>query len=152
MKTHGFKSCIVINVYPLDIYCQLKKLLVIHNKSPRFMSHAISILLTNQSQLQPKTRVRGAQSHIGKHLKSHCRPRWRRLAWRLWVPYHAYFSTGLFYLTWRIFANAYTWISNIMCKLSKPSYCFSIFFAFKDICSQIGYEISFFVKNFDFQK
>ena len=68
-----------------------------------------------------KAHVRGAQLHIVKHLKSLCRPHWHRLARRLPLSYHEYFSTGLFYLIWRILADAYTWISNIMCKLSKPS-------------------------------
>ena len=90
----------------------------------RFKGRTINVLLTNQSQLSPrdvtKALVRGAQLHIVKYLKSLCRLHWHQLAWRLPVSYHAY----LFYLTWRILADAYTWISNIMCKLSKPSLLF----------------------------
>ena len=80
-----------------------------HNKSSRFKGRAINVSLTNQSWVHlkgvAKAHVRGAQSHIGKHSKSHCRPRWHRQAWRLSMSYHAYFSTGLFYLTWRIWGQ-----------------------------------------------
>ena len=81
--TQGFKSCIVISIYPLDIPLITKKLqnikiidkltsyLALHNKSSRSKSRAIKVMLTNQSQVLPKgvtnADVREAQSHIGEH-------------------------------------------------------------------------------------
>ena len=74
-KTHGFNSCIVISVYPLDIppikkamniviIDKLTSLLIIHNKSSQFKGRTINALLTNQSQVHPKgvkkADVRGA--------------------------------------------------------------------------------------------
>ena len=76
-NTHGFNSCIVISVYPLDIpLIQKLQNIIIHNKLSRFKGRAIIVLLTNQSQVHlkgvTKAHVRGAQSHIDKHSKLHC--------------------------------------------------------------------------------
>ena len=88
-KTHGFKSCIVISIYPLDIPLITKKLqnikiidkltsyLALHNKSSRSKSRAIKVMLTNQGQVYPKgvTNADVRESHTLVNTRHHWMPR-----------------------------------------------------------------------------